>query len=169
MASSFNRMELYYFSLRMLGNDDNLVQAGGFDRVTLDSLYEDAISRQAYSTQSSFPNGMNQLVSNPIQSSVQRDPFFASATVPSPQNVQFAALAHQQQTMMMQQHYYQLTMMQQLHQSMMMQQQYQHVFNSSIQQPVNPYASYGMPNYVMMQPGSNSQMHSNPFGNPNLM
>jgi hypothetical protein len=149
-------------------------QAGGFDHLTLDSLYEDALSRRAHS---SVPNGLNQMVPYPFQPPiVQRDPFFASANVAPPPSVQLLALAQQQQAMMMQQQHYsqQSSMMQQqyhqqLHQSMMIQQQYQHMLNSSLQQPVNSFASYGMPNYTMMQPGSNPQMQSNPFAHPSLM
>ena len=89
---------------------------------------------------------------------MQHDPFFASAKVAPPSNVQLAALAQQQQVMMMHQH----------HQAIMMNQQ--HMLGGGTHS-MNPYNNgYGMPS--MMMPPSNqyqSQMHPNPFGNPGLL
>eukprot|EP00250_Pteridium_aquilinum_P002305 c12503_g1_i1 orf=120-1826(+) len=139
-------------------NDSAISQskmAGGFDRLTLDSLYDDAMHRQAYASAPS--NGMGYMGPNPfgghaIVPAGQQDPFLASSNVAPPSNVQLAALAQQQQVMMMQQQ-----------QAMMMQQQ---MMGSG--QAVNAY-SYGMP--YMMQVPNQYQGHtqSNPFGNPGLL
>lgn len=130
------------------------MKAGGLDRLTLDSLYDDALNRQAYAAVSS--NGMSYMAPNPFAGNAmvpagQQDPFLASTKVAPPSNVQLAALAQQQQAMMMQQ------------QAMMMQQQ---MMGGG--QPANPY-SYGMP-YMMPAPNHyQGHTQSNPFGNPGLL
>jgi hypothetical protein len=89
---------------------------------------------------------------------MQQDPFFASANVAPPPNVQLAALAQQQQVMMMHQQ----------QQAMMMNQQ-QMLGGGA--HTVNPYNNgYVMPSVMMPPPNPyQSQMHSNPFGNPGLL
>ncbi|XP_068652701.1 putative clathrin assembly protein At5g35200 [Aristolochia californica] len=73
--------------------------AGGFDRLTLDSLYDDALTRQ---TNSNGSYHTVQLASNPYTTSqYSQDPFYASNNVAPPANVQLAAMAQQQQAMMM--------------------------------------------------------------------
>lgn len=138
-------------------NDNALTQsrlAGGFDRLTLDSLYDDAMHRQSYAVASS--NGVGYMAPNPFAGNGMvpagpQDPFSASAKVAAPSNVQLAALA-QQQAMMMQQ---QQAMM--MHQQMM-----------GGGQQVNPYG-YGMP-YMMPSPNQyQGHPQSNPFGNPGLL
>ncbi|CAI5465795.1 unnamed protein product [Closterium sp. Yama58-4] len=89
--------------------------AGGFDKLTLDSLYEDAIRRSTNSYQNSYatsgpagpPSTMLALpappgafqATGPAAPGMQgpHDPFSASRHVPPPTNVQLATLAHQQQ------------------------------------------------------------------------
>ncbi|KAG1363729.1 putative clathrin assembly protein [Cocos nucifera] len=74
--------------------------AGGLDRLTLDSLYDDAIARRTN------PGGgydMGQMVMNPfVAVQYPQDSLYASTTVASPASVQMVAMA-QQQTYMMQQ------------------------------------------------------------------
>ncbi|CAN6459641.1 unnamed protein product [Victoria cruziana] len=95
--------------------------AGGLDKLTLDSLYDDAISKRANQNGSYQPW---QEASNPfeMQRPVQ-DPFYASNAVAPPHAVQMAALQQQQAFMFQQQ------------QQMMLGQQ---------QQPLNPFGNpYG--------------------------
>lgn len=76
-------------------------QAGGLDKLTLDSLYDDAITRR------SNPNGayhVGQVASNPFEPvQYPQDPFFASNSIAPPGSVQMAAMAQQQALMMQQQ------------------------------------------------------------------
>lgn len=75
--------------------------AGGFDKLTLDSLYEDAMTRQV----SSYHTG--QVAPNPFEASPMmqpgHDPFYASQKVAPPSAVQMASMAQQQQAFMAQQ------------------------------------------------------------------
>ncbi|XP_031476745.1 putative clathrin assembly protein At2g01600 [Nymphaea colorata] len=65
--------------------------AGGFDKLTLDSLYEEATYRQQQPTY-----GVATVASNPFQS---HDPFSSSAGIAPPSGVQMAAMAQQQHMM----------------------------------------------------------------------
>ncbi|MCO5601015.1 hypothetical protein L7F22_055131 [Adiantum nelumboides] len=138
-------------------NDSALSQsklAGGFDKLTLDSLYDDALNRQAYAAAANNSMGYmspNPFAGNAIVPAPQQDPFLASTKVAPPPNVQLATLAQQQQAMMMQQ------------QAMMMQQQ---MMGGG--QHVNPY-SYGMPYAMPISNPYQAQPQSNPFGNPGLL
>lgn len=121
--------------------------AGGFDRLTLDSLYDDAMARRSYSM-ASGGYGINQAGPNPFESApvmqtAHQDPFFASNKVAPPPNVQMAALTQQHQTMLMQQ-------------------------QMMGGQPVNSYA-YGMPYALQMASPLQGQIQNNPFGNPGRM
>ncbi|KAI3899868.1 hypothetical protein MKW92_008884 [Papaver armeniacum] len=76
--------------------------AGGLDKLTLDSLYEHAMARQAN------PNGAyqaGQMVLNPFVTGpgFTEDPFFASNGIAPPPNVQMAAMNQQHQLMQQQQ------------------------------------------------------------------
>ena len=67
------------------------LQAGGFDKLLLDSLYEDAARRQRQQQQAStgaygYVNGQN-------------DPFAMSIGVAPPTGVQMSVMAQQQQAM----------------------------------------------------------------------
>ncbi|ERN12470.1 putative clathrin assembly protein At5g57200 [Amborella trichopoda] len=64
--------------------------AGGFDKLLLDSLYDDAQTRRQQQQQSGYAN-------NPFES---QDPFAMSHNVAPPPNVQMALMAQQQQMMM---------------------------------------------------------------------
>ncbi|KAK8962163.1 putative clathrin assembly protein [Platanthera guangdongensis] len=94
--------------------------AGGFDKLLLDSLYEDASRRQ----QIAGGTYTGSLASNQFES---RDPFLISSNIAPPPNVQIAAMAQQQQYYQQQQLYYQqhqtsqyYTQQQQQQQQMMM-------------------------------------------------
>eukprot|EP00250_Pteridium_aquilinum_P013227 c21214_g1_i1 orf=237-1928(+) len=122
--------------------------AGGLDRLTLESLYDDALYRRG-TTNGMYHMGLSPYGPTAIVPSAQQDPFLASSKVTPPTNVQLAAFTQQQQVMMMQQ------------QAMIMQQQ---MMGGG--QAVNPY-SYGVlytaPNQYQ------GHMQSNPFGNPGLL
>ncbi|GMI97653.1 hypothetical protein like AT5G35200 [Hibiscus trionum] len=92
--------------------------AGGLDKLTLDSLYDDAIRR---SNQNVSYNPWEQApMSGAMMQQPAHDPFYASNTVAAPYSVQMATMANQQQAFMFQQ------------------QQQQ-------QQPSNPFGNYGAP------------------------
>lgn len=118
-----------------------VVQAGGFDKLLLDSLYEDSARRQQIATAG---NG-GSMDANP---SHYRDPFAMSNGIAPPPNVQMAMMAQQQQ----QQYYYQQQLQQQQY-PMYHQQQYYH------QQ---------LPQQTMMVPYQPQQQmgSANPFGDP---
>ncbi|GKV00321.1 hypothetical protein SLEP1_g13030 [Rubroshorea leprosula] len=125
--------------------------AGGFDKLLLDSLYEDeAARRQIQLTNAGYGYGGGMAVPNPFEQQV--DPFAMSNSIAPPTNVQMALLAQQQE------HYQQ--------QQYMMQQQQQH---QSPQQHLlmGPY----QPQYPQqsLHPQQMQQMGSaNPFGDPFL-
>jgi hypothetical protein len=70
-------------------------QAGGFDKLTLDSLYDEAAYRQQQQTQNQY---FGPPASNPFMSS---DPFAVSTNVAPPPSVQMATMANQQYNMPM--------------------------------------------------------------------
>ncbi|PON52192.1 AP180 N-terminal domain containing protein [Trema orientale] len=76
--------------------------AGGFDKLTLDSLYDDAIRRNSQNV-SHNPWEQPALAAGPMLQQPVHDPFFASSVVPAPHNVQLATMANQQQAFMLQQ------------------------------------------------------------------
>ncbi|TQE11345.1 hypothetical protein C1H46_003079 [Malus baccata] len=120
--------------------------AGGFDKLLLDSLYEDEGARRQLQLQNagygygatSLQNPFEQQTQQPVQ-----DPFAMSNSVAPPTNVQMALMAQQQ-------HQHQQIMQQQ-------QQQYQQQHNMMVV-PHPYYSQYSQP----MQPASSS----NPFGDP---
>ncbi|KAH7546319.1 putative clathrin assembly protein At5g35200 [Ziziphus jujuba] len=108
--------------------------AGGLDKLTLDSLYDDAIRRSNQNT-SYNPWEPTPMAGGMMQQPVH-DPFFASTIVASPPSVQMAAMANQQQAYMLQQQ----------QQMMMMgpQQQSANPFGNPYGATVHPYGP-GMP------------------------
>lgn len=102
--------------------------AGGLDKLTLDSLYDDAIRRSnqnvSYNPWEAAP------MSGAMMQQPMHDPFYASNMVAAPHSVQMAAMANQQQAFMFQQ--------QQQQQQMMM-------AAAPQQQPSNPFGNYGAP------------------------
>ncbi|XP_074586779.1 putative clathrin assembly protein At5g57200 [Curcuma longa] len=114
--------------------------AGGFDKLLLDSLYEDSARRQQIATAC---NG-GSMDADPFH---YRDPFAMSNGIAPPPNVQMAMMAQQQQ-----QFYYQQQLQQQQY-PMYHQQQYYH------QQ---------LPQQTMMVPYQPQQQmgSANPFGDP---
>jgi hypothetical protein len=112
-----------------------LGQGGGFDRLLLDSLYEDDTARKQIQMQNAGYGYGATAVHNPFE---QQDPFATSNSIAPPTNVQMTMMAQQQQ-MMMQQH-------QQQNQSMIGPCQYQPQYpQQQMQQvgqmgPANPFA-----------------------------
>ncbi|KAL6521268.1 hypothetical protein OROGR_017837 [Orobanche gracilis] len=114
--------------------------AGGFDKLLLDSLYEDDASRRTLQLHSAGYNtsyGYDMSAQTPFDH--QHDPFAVSNSIAPPTNVQMSLISQQEQIMMMQQ--------QQQHAMLMM-------------GAHNPYAAHFMPQ-PSMQIGP-----SNPFGDP---
>ncbi|XP_059634593.1 putative clathrin assembly protein At5g57200 [Cornus florida] len=117
--------------------------AGGFDKLLLDSLYEDDTARRQIQLQNAGYNtgygyGM------PLQNSFeQQDPFAMSSSIAPPTNVQMAIMAQQQQ------------------QHMMMQQQQQHQQQNMLAMVPHQYPTQYPPQQEMPNMGS-----ANPFGDP---
>ncbi|CAA6670479.1 unnamed protein product [Spirodela intermedia] len=89
--------------------------AGGLDKLTLDSLYDDAIRRANQPTSYNPWEPMPAAGGPLMHQAMAHDPFYASNSIAAPPTVQMAAMAQQQQAFMMQQ---QMMMMgQQPHQS----------------------------------------------------
>ncbi|KAF8013909.1 hypothetical protein BT93_I1692 [Corymbia citriodora subsp. variegata] len=97
--------------------------AGGLDKLTLDSLYDDAMRRNSQS--SSYNPWEPAPMTGSMMQQPAHDPFFASNAVSAPLQVQMAAM-HQQQAFMLQQ--------QQQQQQMMM-------MGPQMQQPANPFGN----------------------------
>ncbi|XP_042423700.1 putative clathrin assembly protein At5g57200 isoform X1 [Zingiber officinale] len=116
---------------------------GGFDKLLLDSLYEDSARRQQIAAAYSG-GGMD---ANPFD---YRDPFAMSNGIAPPPNVQMAMMAQQQQ-----QYYYQ----QQIQQHYPMQQQ--QYYHQQPQQQQQQQMMMMVPYQPQQQPGS-----ANPFGDP---
>lgn len=126
-------------------------QAGGFDTLLLDSLYEDDSARRTlqlhsagYSTYGYQPQAQN----NPFEQQ-QHDPFAMSSSIAPPTNVQMALMSQQEQVMMQRQYPQQ--------QQMMMPQQPHQQQQNMMMVPHNPYTVQ----YPQQQTG-----YSNPFGDP---
>ncbi|KAK4483750.1 hypothetical protein RD792_010952 [Penstemon davidsonii] len=110
--------------------------AGGFDKLLLDSLYEDAAARKTLQLHSAGYNtsyGYEMNAQNPFDHP-QPDPFAMSNNIPAPSNVQMALMSQQEQMMMQNQH----------HMMMMV-----------------PHNTYTGAQYSQQQMGT-----SNPFGDP---
>lgn len=109
--------------------------AGGLDKLTLESLYDDA-DRRANQNTSYNPWEMTSMA-GPVMQPVVHDPFYASNAIAAPHPVQMAAMAQQQQAFMLQQ-------------QMMMMGQQQHQAPSN---PFgNPYATVGVHPYGSSKP-----------------
>ncbi|KAK7388630.1 hypothetical protein VNO78_23452 [Psophocarpus tetragonolobus] len=107
--------------------------AGGFDKLTLDSLYDDALRRNNQNV--SYNPWEPASVGNMMQPTMH-DPFFASNTVAAPPSVQMASMSNQQQAFMYQQQQHMMTTPPQ--------QQSANPFGNPYGATVHPYAS-GMP------------------------
>ncbi|CAL0307106.1 unnamed protein product [Lupinus luteus] len=108
--------------------------AGGLDKLTLDSLYDDALWRN---NQNVSYNPWEQASMGGMMQPAMHDPFFASNTMAAPPSVQMAAISNQQQAFMFQQQ-------QQQHMMMPPQQSSGNPFGNPYGATVHPYGS-GMP------------------------
>ncbi|KAK1268407.1 putative clathrin assembly protein [Acorus gramineus] len=122
---------------------------GGLDKLTLDSLYDDAQRKQNQNT-SYNPWETAPPVAGFFMQPVVTDPFYASNVVAAPPYVQMAAMAQQQQAFMLQQ------------QSLMMMGNQQPLQQQTVNPFGNPYVAGGG-----VQPfGSNMHFQaSNPYNN----
>ena len=75
------------------------MQMGELDRVTLDSLYDQAVAR---TTNQEGAYNFSQVSINAFEADYNQDPFYGSSNVTPPTDAQMAAMA-QQQTFIMQQ------------------------------------------------------------------
>ncbi|KAK9149587.1 hypothetical protein Scep_008344 [Stephania cephalantha] len=113
--------------------------AGGLDKLTLDSLYDDA-ERRANQNVSYNPWEPAPAAAPMMQPIMAQDPFLASHAVAAPASVQMAAMASQQQAFMLQQ------------QMMMM--------GPPQQQPINPFAGQYVPGVHGYGPGMPVQAYN---------
>ena len=134
MSSSFNAKT--YLTISSFEH-----QAGGLDKLTLDSLYDDAMRRTSQTT--SYNPWEPAPLTNPMMQQPMHDPFFASNVMAAPHSVQMAAMANHQQAFLLQQQQQQMMMAAHQHQ-MMAAQQHQH---------------------QMMAPQQHQLPQMNPFGN----
>ena len=103
-------------------------KGGGLDKLTLDSLYDDAIRRSNQNV--SYNPWEPVLMTGFTMPQMAYDPFFASNTVADPPSMQMAAVVNQQQAFMFQQ------------------QQQKMMMGPQQQQPVNPFGNpYGVSNH----------------------
>ncbi|XVE71890.1 hypothetical protein DITRI_Ditri10aG0188000 [Diplodiscus trichospermus] len=128
--------------------------AGGFDKLLLDSLYEDEASRRQMELRNAgygYGHGYEYenmgVVQSPFQQQQQHDPFIMSNSIAPPTNVQMALLAQQQYQYQQEQ--------------MMSQQQQQQQQQHQQQMMMVPY-QYPQQQQQCMQ----NMPYSNPFGDP---
>ncbi|KAJ8562328.1 hypothetical protein K7X08_011619 [Anisodus acutangulus] len=121
--------------------------AGGLDKLTLDSLYDDAM-RQTNQNVSYNPWEQPAPTAAPMMHNVGYDPFYVSNMVAAPTNVQMAAMANQQQAFMFQQQQQQQMMMMTTHQP---------------QPNANPFANPYGANANPYGPGMPVQTSYNPY------
>lgn len=134
-----------------------LSQAGGFDKLLLDSLYEDENARRQLQLRNAGYGYEGMDTHNPFDHYNQQDPFAMSNNIAPPANVQMAFMAQQQQQMMFQQ--------QQQYNTMMVPYQYPQTqynqqmpdigssnpFNDALPMPSYPYSSmHHQGNYHLM-------------------
>ncbi|KAL5065928.1 hypothetical protein RYX36_027665, partial [Vicia faba] len=117
------------------------IMAGGFDKLLLDSLYDDENARRQLQLQNAGYGygGTATTIHNPFDNYSHQDPFALSNNIAPPSNVQMASMA-QQQHMMFQQH------------------QQQHSIMMAPYQQQNPLTQYPQQMPVMSS--------FNPFGDP---
>eukprot|EP00850_Spirogloea_muscicola_P004161 SM000017S02901 [mRNA] locus=s17:991946:997058:+ [translate_table: standard] len=156
--------------------------AGGLDKLTLDSLYEDAVARPTVQSYAYGAAGQNlntgaQQAAQPFQPQAAYqaplDPFAASSNYAPPPTVQMAHMARHQQQMMAPQQgpYMQPQMMQPMQPAygMMPVAANPYALNPYGMQQ-NPYAAVpGAAPMLALPAPPTAQYANNPFGNPHLM
>ncbi|XP_073032426.1 LOW QUALITY PROTEIN: putative clathrin assembly protein At5g57200 [Primulina eburnea] len=126
--------------------------AGGFDKLLLDSLYEDNSSRRQLELHNSgYSTGYGyEMAAQNVAFDQLHDPFAMSNSIAPPANVQMALMSQQEHMMMMNQ------------QQMMQQYQHQHQHQHQNNMTMVPHNGYAAQYYQQPQ-----QMGtSNPFGDP---
>ncbi|RDY09872.1 putative clathrin assembly protein, partial [Mucuna pruriens] len=144
--------------------------AGGFDKLLLDSLYEDENARRQLQLQNAgYGPGATVDIQNPFDHYNQQDPFAKSNNIAPPSNVQMALMAQQQQQQQMMFQQQQMMFQPQQQQNMMMVPHQQQPQNQYPQQMHNPdsHNPFGDPLPVPVP----NYYHSStpPQGNYNLM
>ncbi|KAJ0961299.1 hypothetical protein J5N97_000705 [Dioscorea zingiberensis] len=118
--------------------------AGGLDKLTLDSLYDDAHRRANQNV--SYNPWETGPMAGPMMQPMAHDPFYASNAIAAPHSVQMAAMAQQQQAFMLQQ------------QMMMMGQQPHQAHPNPF--AANPYAAVGTHPYASGLPLHSSNTYT---------
>ncbi|XP_030955848.1 putative clathrin assembly protein At5g57200 isoform X3 [Quercus lobata] len=129
--------------------------AGGFDKLLLDSLYEDDSARRQIQLQNAGYGYEGMTMQNPFDQ--QQDPFIMSNNVEPPPNVQMAMMTQQQQQYQQQQ----MMFPQQQHNMMVVPFQYQSQYPQQQMQPMdspNPFGDpfVGYPQSAMPQQGNHT-------------
>ncbi|CAL0320313.1 unnamed protein product [Lupinus luteus] len=127
---------------------------GGFDKLLLDSLYEDDTARRQLQLQNAgYGHGGIPIQNNPFDQYNHHDPFAVSNNIAPPPNVQMALMSHQQ--MMFQQQ-------QQQNPMMFQQQQQQHTqYHPQYMQMMGTYNPFGDPLPVPSYPNSTMPQQGN--------
>ncbi|KAB1204290.1 hypothetical protein CJ030_MR8G020407 [Morella rubra] len=133
--------------------------AGGFDKLLLDSLYEDDAARRQIQLQDAGYGCGSMTIQNPFEQ--KQDPFVMSQNIAPPPNVQMAMLAQQQQQYQHQQQ--QMMFQQQQHNMTMAPHQYQSQYPQQQVQQISPFNPFGDP--FLGYPQSSMPQH----GNQNLI
>ncbi|OIV98393.1 hypothetical protein TanjilG_16720 [Lupinus angustifolius] len=127
---------------------------GGFDKLLLDSLYEDDTARRQLQLQNAgYGHGGIPIQNNPFDQYNQHDPFAVSNNIAPPPNVQMALMSQQQMMFQQQQQ-------QQQQNPMMFQQPQNNMMMVPHQQQQQPHIQQYPPQQMQMM-GSH-----NPFGDP---
>lgn len=131
-----------------------LDQAGGFNKLLLDSLYEDEAARMRLQQQNAgYGFGMTtQNAPNPFEAN---DPFSMSNSIAPSTNVQMALMAQQQHQMMLQQQ-----------QQQQQQLQYQQQQYKQQQGMMSMLPHQYLPQYPQQPMQMQNMTSSNPFGDP---
>ncbi|XP_019416348.1 PREDICTED: putative clathrin assembly protein At5g57200 [Lupinus angustifolius] len=131
---------------------------GGFDKLLLDSLYEDDTARRQLQLQNAgYGHGGIPIQNNPFDQYNHHDPFAVSNNIAPPPNVQMALMSHQQMMFQQQQQQNQMMFQQQQQHNPMMFQQTQH---NMMMVPQQQQHSQYYPQHMQIM-GTH-----NPFGDP---
>ncbi|GFP84369.1 putative clathrin assembly protein at5g57200 [Phtheirospermum japonicum] len=133
--------------------------AGGFDKLLLDSLYEDDASRRTMQLHSAGYNTSYGYDMTAAQTPFdqQHDPFAVSNSIAPPTNVQMALMSHQEQMMMMQQQQQQQAMMMGGHNPYTYAAQFTNPQPMQQLGPSNPFGDpFGYPQSAMPPHGNNT-------------
>ena len=140
-------------------------QAGGFNKLLLDSLYEDESARRKIQEQNAG-YGFGTSVQNPSNPFEMNDPFSMSNSIAPSTNVQMALMAQQQMILQQQQQQQQMIFQQQQQQLQYQQPNYQQQQYKQQQDMMSMIPHQHLPQYPQQLMQMQNTASSNPFGDP---